>query len=488
MNTLDSLNRRLARHHQRTGSFLALVLCAVVAFVTVSAAATAATAYNILSSPKANPVGMAPLALGTATLTSPQILLDVIGAFRKRFPAINMFGAQWTAQTLKLNKGYTAHIASYGSASTFDRSQGGYKNGANAARNGLVDVAIVTDQQPTYPLLWQHLDGIKDDKNQYDKVIAGGGYVLGKGCIDNGFFAKMTTRYFSQENVTATADCDYDWLQTITGLLNAKGVEPEGRVLFVNTAVANTLAVDPRMISKDFAGQLLTGQGYRIWQNIGGFALIQEYPDLPSNNGSNLTSVSATASTDVLAKTAHGLVTGDPIVISAIGGGAAGLSTATRYWVIKVDADSFKLATTYANAIAGTAIDVTTDSSGAGLTLALKENLVAFAGDGRAFASLAGVPEGLSVMEDALGVVKTMTFDSVTDPESKITMAAAKWQEQGTGDVYFVPTFVYGTNAGKQGATAGAGNTAAANSVLAAANVAGTACDYAGLRISSGAS
>jgi hypothetical protein len=426
--------------------------------------------------------------LGVATLTSPQILLDVIGAFRKRFPAINMFGAQWTAQTLKLNKKYTAHIASYGSASTFDRAQGGYKNGANTARNGLVDVDVITDQQPTYPLLWQHLDGIKDDKNQYAKVIAGGGYVLGKGCIDAGFFAKMTSRYFSQENVTAVADCDYDWLQTITGLLNAKGVEPEGRVLFVNTPVANILAVDPRMISKDYAGQLLTGQGYRMWQNVGGFALIQEYPDLPSNNGSALTAVSAAAATDLLTKAAHGLVTGDPVVISAIGGGAAGLATATRYWAINVSSSTFKLATTYANAIAGTAIDITSDSSGGGLTLALTENLVAFAGDGRAFASLAGVPEGLAMAEDALGVVKTMTFDSVTDPESKITMAAAKWQEQGTGDVYFVPTFVYGTNAGKQGSTAVAGNTAAANSALAAANVAGTACDYAGLRISSGAS
>ncbi|HSV73471.1 MAG TPA: hypothetical protein VLH79_06905 [Chthonomonadales bacterium] len=418
------------------------------------------------------------------TLTVQQLLLDVIGAFQKRFPAINMFGAQWTAQSLKLNKKHTAHIAVYGSASTYDTTTG-YANGANTARNGLVDVDVITDVQPTYPLKWLHLDGIKDDKNQYAKVMAGGGYTLGKSCIDNGFFAKMTTRYFSQETVTAVADCDYDWLQTLTTALNGKGVEPEGRVLFVNSSVAAVLAVDPRMISKDFAGQLLTGQGYRMWQNVGGFALIQEYPDLPSNNGSALTSVSAEADDDLITKAAHGLETGDPFVISAMTNGT-GLSINTRYWAIKASSSTFKAATSYANAIAGTAIDITVD--GTSMTVTKTENLIAFAADGRAFASLAGVPQGMQEMAAQLGIVQTLMFDVVTDPNSKITMAAAKWQEPATGDVYWCPTFIYGTNAGKQGSTAVAGNTAAANSILAAANVAGTAMDYAGLRISSGAS
>lgn len=418
------------------------------------------------------------------TLTVQQLLLDVIGAFQKEVPALSYFGAQWTGAVLKLGKKYTAHIASYGSASTFDRSQGGYKNGANTARNGLVDVDVITDVQPTYPLLWQHLDGIKDDKNQYSKVMEGAGYTLGKGCIDNGFFAKMKSRYFSQENVTAVADCDYDWLQTITGVLNTRGVQSRGRVLFVNTDVANVLAVDPRMISKDYAGQLLDGNGYRQWKNVGGFALIQEYPDLPTNNGTALTGVTIANSGDVATKANHGLVTGDPVQFSSLTGGS-GLSTSTRYFAIKLTANTFQVATTRANALAGTAVAVTGDYSDA--TVAITENLVAFAADGRAFASLAGMPEGLSMAEDMLGVVKTMTFDAVQDPVSKIQLAAAKWQEQGTGDVYWVPTFVYGTNAGKQGSTAVANNTAEANSVLAAATADGSTCDYAGLRISKGA-
>jgi hypothetical protein len=421
------------------------------------------------------------------TLTVQQLLLDVIGAFRKRFPAINMMGAQWTAGSLKLNKKYTAQIAVYGSASTYSTSTG-YANGANVARNGLVDVEVVTDQQPTYPLKWLHLDGIKDDKNQYQKVMAGAGYTIGKACIDTGFFAKMTTRFFSQEVVQAVADCDYDWLQSLTTALNAKGVEPEGRVLFVNSSVAAVLAVDPRMISKDYGAQQLTGQGYRMWTNIGGFALIQEYPDLPTNNGTQLTSVTGANAGDLMTTNggaAHGLVTGDPVTFVS-GTTFTGLTAGTRYFAIKASATTFQVATTYANAIAGTAVALSADGT-AGV-FQLQENLIAFAADGRAFASLAGVPDGMTVMAAQLGVVQTLLFDFVTDPDSKITMAAAKYQDPATGDLIWCPTFIYGTNAGKQGATAVAGNTAAANSALAAANVAGTAADYAGLRITSGAS
>ncbi len=422
------------------------------------------------------------------TLTSQQILLNVIGAFRKMVPAINMFGAQWTGTPLKLNKKYTAQIAVYGSASTYDPTTG-YANGANTARNGLVDVDVITDVQPTYPLKWLHLDGIKDEKNQYDKVMAGAGYTLGKGCIDSGFFAKMTTRYFSQENVSAVADCDWDWLQALVTALNGKGVEGLGRVLFVNSAVAQVLASDPRMISLDFfgnkvTGQLLSGMGYRQWTNCGGFALITEYPDLPSNNGTALTSVTAAASTDLFSKTAHGLITGDPVVVTAFTS-IVGVTVGSRYWVIKVDADTFKLATTRTLALAGTAIDITTDGTAG--TITPTENLIAFAADGRAFASLAGVPDGMTVMAEQLGIPQTMVFDLIQDPESKIYMAAAKFQQPNTGDLIWCPTFIYGTNAGKQGSTAVAGNTAAANSLLAGANANGTAADYAGLRISSGA-
>jgi len=72
----------------------------------------------------------------------------------------------------------------------------------------------------------------------------------------------------------------------------------------------------------------------------------------------------ADAATDKIAITGHGLTTGAGPFQATNSGGAlpAGLAVSTDYWWIRVDADHGKLATSRANAIAGTAIDI----SGAG--------------------------------------------------------------------------------------------------------------------------
>lgn len=63
---------------------------------------------------------------------------------------------------------------------------------------------------------------------------------------------------------------------------------------------------------------------------------------------------------DTITVTAHKLLTGTKLTY-ANGGGTSitGLTTATAYYVIAVDADTFKLASSLANATAGTAIDLT---------------------------------------------------------------------------------------------------------------------------------
>lgn len=75
----------------------------------------------------------------------------------------------------------------------------------------------------------------------------------------------------------------------------------------------------------------------------------------------------ADSSTDEFHAVAHALKTGDgPVRVSNSGGGLpTGLAAATDYWVIKVDADNIKLATSQTLAIAGTAINITTNGTGA---------------------------------------------------------------------------------------------------------------------------
>lgn len=61
---------------------------------------------------------------------------------------------------------------------------------------------------------------------------------------------------------------------------------------------------------------------------------------------------------DSIAISAHGFYTGLKVAATTTGTLPAGLS-ATDYYVIRVDADTIKLASSAANAIAGTAVDIT---------------------------------------------------------------------------------------------------------------------------------
>lgn len=70
------------------------------------------------------------------------------------------------------------------------------------------------------------------------------------------------------------------------------------------------------------------------------------------------------ADDDLLTAVAHGLQTGDGPIRLTGGSLPAGLAAATDYYVIRVSADTFSLATSRANALAGTAIDITVDGTG----------------------------------------------------------------------------------------------------------------------------
>lgn len=70
------------------------------------------------------------------------------------------------------------------------------------------------------------------------------------------------------------------------------------------------------------------------------------------------------ASPGVATLTSHGLATGDGVYLTTTGALPTGLTANTRYWVIKVDANTFRLATSLANALAGTAINTSGSQSG----------------------------------------------------------------------------------------------------------------------------
>jgi len=89
-------------------------------------------------------------------------------------------------------------------------------------------------------------------------------------------------------------------------------------------------------------------------------------------NGSWINKVSASVGTAtmtiaapaVVTKSTHGLITGDDIYFTTSGALPTGVVSGTVYYAIRIDADTFNLASSYDNAIAGTKITTTGTQSG----------------------------------------------------------------------------------------------------------------------------
>jgi len=67
---------------------------------------------------------------------------------------------------------------------------------------------------------------------------------------------------------------------------------------------------------------------------------------------------------DTITETAHGFATGSPIRLTTTGTVPGGLATGVTYWVIRTDANTIQLATSRANALIGTQIDITSAAGG----------------------------------------------------------------------------------------------------------------------------
>ena len=82
--------------------------------------------------------------------------------------------------------------------------------------------------------------------------------------------------------------------------------------------------------------------------------------------------------TNVLTSTAHGMSTGDgPYRVSNSGGALpTGLTAATNYWIIKIDANTFSFASSLANALALTAVALSGDGTGTQTILRSENDVV----------------------------------------------------------------------------------------------------------------
>jgi hypothetical protein len=79
--------------------------------------------------------------------------------------------------------------------------------------------------------------------------------------------------------------------------------------------------------------------------------------------------------TDSILEVAHGFLTGDLCILSTTGVLPAPLALNTTYYIIRVDADNFRLATSYANAKSATPINITSALGGGTHTVSVRSGV-----------------------------------------------------------------------------------------------------------------
>jgi len=155
----------------------------------------------------------------------------------------------------------------------------------------------------------------------------------------------------------------------------------------------------------------------------------------PFQGGGTGQTYTASEATDILTLAAHGYATGDSVTLSNTGGELpGGLSLDTEYYVIKIDDGTFYLASTYANAIAGVRIDLTTDGTGTNAVTHTSDCFgYAFTyvrrNDQAAFNQGADTPAGMMLPPQIVGAPQRIDTplpglcESITDSDNDKTIA-----------------------------------------------------------------
>lgn len=107
-----------------------------------------------------------------------------------------------------------------------------------------------------------------------------------------------------------------------------------------------------------------TGTGTHSVYANGGGANMNVWADYSDSATQNFATTDVNTGTDEITITAHGLENFQRVQFTSTGAVPTGLTASTTYYLIVVDANTIQVATTYANAFAGTQIDITSVGSG----------------------------------------------------------------------------------------------------------------------------
>jgi hypothetical protein len=296
-------------------------------------------------------------------------------------------------------------------------------------------------------------------------AISEGAMALGRAVVASAI-SHTRAAHFTQEKIETLGNTDLDTLRGARIALNSRGALTPRYVLGNSTFVGN-LSADPRVASGDYFGQRTEADPYVTLSNIEGFNEVREFVSMPDNN-TVIGAFTVVAATDVFTLVAHGLTDGDRIRVSSATTLPAGLAAATDYWVRDAATDTFKVSATNG----GAAVNVTDTGTGVH-TLTRYEDLNAFAFEKRAIHIAVRPMMDSLEMARSLGIPVPILDHTEVDEETGLTFTSFMWIDVKTHDIYVAFVVMFGVRAGRE----------LSGSTAFATQAAGTALDYAGLRI-----
>ncbi len=159
---------------------------------------------------------------------------------------------------------------------------------------------------------------------------------------------------------TSTQDVLVDFVASSPEYLAAAAIF--GQSLRPEKLAIGRCALKPTAKYQLNVSSVASGHVYKL--NVSGQGVTTTALTLTSGGADVVTSVIANAS-DLFTSVAHGMSTGDgPYRVTQAAGIATGLAVDTDYYIIKISADTFKLAATHADAIALTPVAISSDGTG----------------------------------------------------------------------------------------------------------------------------
>lgn len=248
--------------------------------------------------------------------------------------------------------------------------------------------------------------------------------------------------YFPNDTLAAMAATAFD--ENDVADLAQKGMEanwPDFPMpgLALNPAFHFNLVKQPAILDASKAGSAEALRNARVNQIMGMMEVGTN--GIPLNNDSGQTFTAAT--TGIITATAHGLLTGDQVIVASATTLPAGLAAATYYYFSKIDADTGKLCPTLADAVAGTNFVNITDTGTGVHTIYLKTNLVGVAG------AQSGIITGFRPVIPTAGIKqKLVAFELVDDQETGLTLEFRHIADEDTGMEYQLIGCHYGKEYG----------------------------------------